>query len=84
MKTAVVLVLCVLLIIHQNSVNAQRNRQSGGSRRGDTGGPSGVRFPTDDDDDRRVRYPPTNERGTSSGGLHAGKWPGGFYSGSKY
>ncbi|CAL1293544.1 unnamed protein product [Larinioides sclopetarius] len=85
MKSAIVLSLC-LLILHMGTAEAQRTRRPGGSRATGmgSGGPSGVRYPTDDEDDRRIRYPPASERGTSTGGLHAGKWPGGFYSGSKW
>ncbi|GIY70934.1 hypothetical protein CEXT_814771 [Caerostris extrusa] len=79
MKTSIVLALCAILVL-QSVVEAQRNRDRpgrggvrGGSGGRGSGGPSGVRFPTDDEDRGRGAV--------SSGGLKAGKWPGGFYAG---
>ncbi|CAL1293545.1 unnamed protein product [Larinioides sclopetarius] len=89
MKSAIILGLCLLLIVQPSTVEAQRNRRPGGSRgevRGGfgtlgSGGPSGVRggisFPSNDERRRE------GGGGGSSRSLHAGRWPGGFYSGTK-
>ncbi|KAF8794464.1 hypothetical protein HNY73_002443 [Argiope bruennichi] len=90
MKTAILLGLCLLLILQQSTVEAQWNRRQsnsrdvrGGRRTQGSGGPSGtggaISFPSQDD----------RRRGGGGGGggsdrnLHAGKFPGGFYTGSK-
>ncbi|GBM27923.1 hypothetical protein AVEN_146148-1 [Araneus ventricosus] len=81
MKTAIVLGLCLLLVLHQSSVDAQRNRGDvrGGYGTLGSGGPSGARG--------GISFPSRDERrreggggGSSSRNLHAGRWPGGFYN----
>ncbi|GFQ67796.1 hypothetical protein TNCT_634291 [Trichonephila clavata] len=77
MKTALILALCVVLLLQNSIVDAQRNRRPSArdNIRGGSGGPTGIRFPTEEED--------RNRRG-GSGGLHAGKWTGGFYGGTKF
>lgn len=75
--------LCIILLIQSSLAqrpNRQRPRPANGGGRG-SGGPSGIRFPTDDDEPGFSGGPGL---GGGSGGLKAGKWPGGFYGGSNW
>ncbi|XP_042904914.1 uncharacterized protein [Parasteatoda tepidariorum] len=80
MNKAIAFLLVCSLAFYGCSVEAQRNRQTSGGVRGGTGGrgsvsggPSGIRFPTEEEQGVRG--------GNSARGFRAGRWPGGFYGG---
>ncbi|GFY53979.1 hypothetical protein TNIN_495771 [Trichonephila inaurata madagascariensis] len=52
MRTALILALCVILLLQNSVVDAQRNRRPSArdNIRGGSGGPTAIRFPTEEED----------------------------------